>query len=266
MPDVDAVLLDAGGVFVLPNAALLAAVVRAAGGRSEPHLLDRAHYAAVAALDAMYSPDSHDMGAAAVDAGSADGDDPAGTAAALPMGAPQWMDWSRYVSIVARTCGVPDDRMADAVAGLLELFAMPAPMLWNQVVPEAVVALRALAATDLALAVVSNSDGTVEELLRDAAVCQVGEGAGVPVAFVMDSHHVGSAKPDPAIFVAALERLDVAPGRVVHVGDTAHADVDGALAAGITPLHLDPYGDCPYPSGHHAHVRSLTEALAFVAG
>lgn len=242
MPDVDAVLLDAGGVFVLPNASLLAAVVRAAGGRSEPELLGRAHYAAVAAMDAVHQPD------------------------APAMGAPQPMDWSRYVVTVARTCGVPDDRMADAEAGLLELFTMPAPLLWNQVVPEAVVALRALAATDLALAVVSNSDGTVEALLRDVAVCQVGEGAGVPVAFVVDSHHVGSAKPDPAIFAAALERLDVAPERVVHVGDTAHADVDGALAAGITPLHLDPYGDCPYPSGHHAHVRSLADVVALLAG
>jgi putative hydrolase of the HAD superfamily len=228
---VEAVLLDAGGVFVLPNASLLASVVRAAGGRCEPHLLHRAHYAAIAAMDATRTD-----------------------------------DWARYAATVARTCGVPEERLADAVEAMLVLFSAPAPLLWNQVVPEAVAALRALAETDVLLAVVSNSDGTAEALLRDFEVCQVGEGAGVPVRLVVDSHHVGHAKPDPGIFAFALDALGVAPDRVVHVGDTACADVDGALAAGVTPLHLDPHGDCPYPEGHHEHVQSLADVVKLVGG
>lgn len=223
---VDAVFLDAGGVFVLPNASLMAAVVRAAGGRCDLALIERAHYAAVAAVDATRTN-----------------------------------DWARYAAAVARTCGVPDDRLSDAVEGLTVLLTMPAPLLWNQVVHEAVTALRELAEFGVPVAIVSNSDGTVETLLRDVAVCQVGEGAGVPVTLVVDSHHVGFAKPDPGIFAAALDELGVAPERVVHVGDTACADVDGAIAAGVTPLHLDPFGDCPYPEGHHGHVRSLVDLL-----
>jgi putative hydrolase of the HAD superfamily len=68
---------------------------------------------------------------------------------------------------------------------------------------------------------------------------------------------VGHAKPAPEIFRVALEKLGVAADDAVHIGDTAWADVDGARAAGVRPLHLDPFGDCPDPAGEHEHVRSL---------
>ena len=63
--------------------------------------------------------------------------------------------------------------------------------------------------------------------------------------------------------VSALRRstiaLDVpAGGTVLHVGDSLRYDVAGALAAGLQPVHMDPYGFCPAPGGH-PHVRSLAE-------
>ena len=36
----------------------------------------------------------------------------------------------------------------------------------------------------------------------------------------------------------------------------------GALAAGLQPVHMDPYGFCPAPDGH-PHVRSLAERASF---
>jgi putative hydrolase of the HAD superfamily len=63
---------------------------------------------------------------------------------------------------------------------------------------------------------------------------------------------VGVAKPDPAIFAIALEACGVAPERALHIGDTVGADVDGALAAGVHPIHLDPYAFCRDDSHHHA--------------
>ena len=42
-----------------------------------------------------------------------------------------------------------------------------------------------------------------------------------------------AAKPDPAIFRAALERLGVAPADAIHVGDSVEHDVAGARAAGL---------------------------------
>jgi putative hydrolase of the HAD superfamily len=52
----------------------------------------------------------------------------------------------------------------------------------------------------------------------------------------------------------------VAPERVVHIGDAVGADVAGALAAGVRPLHLDPYGFCNDDS--HPHVRDIATVAA----
>ena len=90
--------------------------------------------------------------------------------------------------------------------------------------------------------------------------------APVPVGVVADSTRAGVAKPDPAIFGLALEALGVpASGTVLHVGDSLRSDVDGALAAGLQPVHFDPYGFCPAPDGH-AHARSLGELAQAIAG
>src|SRR5438105_4185147 len=83
------------------------------------------------------------------------------------------------------------------------------------------------AGTGVALAIVSNSDGTLEERLCREGICQVGPGAGVPMAIVIDSDAVGVAKPDPAIFHLAMEATGIAPDRALHVGDTVGADVEG---------------------------------------
>lgn len=226
---VDAVLLDVGGVFLLPDPDKLAPVLHAAGAHPTREQVFRAHYAGTAAMDATRGP-----------------------------------DWPAYRESLCRSLGVTAAAHAETVEALEELFEGGASI-WTAVVPGTVDALRALAATGYALGIVSNADGTIEAMLLDAAICQVGEGAGVPVTVVVDSTVVGISKPDPAIFTAALEELGVAPHRAVHIGDTAYADVEGAHAAGIHPLHLDPYGDCPYPPGHHDHVRSLAEVPAAIA-
>ena len=44
---------------------------------------------------------------------------------------------------------------------------------------------------------------------------------------------VGAAKPDPAVFTAALERRRCEPGEAFHVGDSPDGDVEGALAVGV---------------------------------
>lgn len=43
----------------------------------------------------------------------------------------------------------------------------------------------------------------------------------------------GIAKPEPEIFHAAAEALDVRPAELLHVGDDYHLDVVGALNAGL---------------------------------
>lgn len=52
----------------------------------------------------------------------------------------------------------------------------------------------------------------------------------------------GSAKPDPAIFLAACAALDVAPHDAVYVGDDILLDVQGAQAAGLRAVWLNRTG------------------------
>lgn len=220
---VEAVFLDVGGVFHLPNHHLILDALHRAGVEADPAALDRAHYAGVAAL--VDWPDE--------DSGI----------------------WRAYQEAYCNEVGVPAARLEDAIAELDVAFATKG--MWSRLVPGSVEALRELEAAGVALAIVSNSDGTLEGRLAAEGICQVGPGPGVPVAVVIDSGAVGVAKPDPAIFDIALEATGVSPEAAVHVGDAVGADVAGALAAGVRPVHLDPHGFCGDTS--HPHMRSLGE-------
>jgi putative hydrolase of the HAD superfamily len=136
------------------------------------------------------------------------------------------------------------------------------PAGWQPAIRSSLEALPALAATGVRLAIVSNSDGTVEERLGRAGVAQVGPGPGVALMALIDSGAVGVEKPDPRIFELALTACGVGPEAVVHVGDSRKTDVAGAKAAGIRPLHMDPFELCPDRS--HEHVRSLHEVVEMV--
>ena len=53
------------------------------------------------------------------------------------------------------------------------------------------------------MGVVSNASGQIEAMLR-RGIAQVGPGDHVDMRVIVDSHVVGVAKPDPAIFDHAL--------------------------------------------------------------
>lgn len=225
LPDrVDAVLLDVGGVLVVPDPALLGPVLAAHGGDGSVAAVIRAHYGAMC-----------------------DADD--GLA----------MDWDRYDVRLAERSGVPADRVTDAAEAVRAAFATR--NIWDHELPGTGRALTDLVRSGIRVAVVSNSDGTVERMLAGRGICSVDGRSGARVDLILDSAVVGVAKPDPAIFIRALECLGVAARRAVHVGDMRFADVVGAGAAGVTVLHIDPYADCPDPDGHH-HVRDLADVAA----
>lgn len=57
---------------------------------------------------------------------------------------------------------------------------------------------------------------------------------------VVISGAVGLAKPDPAIFRLAAQRLGVEPGRVMMVGDDLKRDILGAASAGMQTAWVRP--------------------------
>ena len=225
MPTTDgllaAVLLDAGGVLLLPDPAAVREVFAPLDARPDDETCRRAHYASMREVDRI------------------------GRA-----------DWAAVDRVYARVAGVPEDRLDDALP-LIEEVYLRRP--WVPV-PGAMEALMALEAAGLALAVVSNAEGTMERQLAEHRICSVDGRDAARVEVVVDSHVVGVEKPDPRIFAIALDALAVGADRCVHVGDTVHFDVDGARAAGVGPVHVDPYGLCP--EDDHPHVGSLTELAA----
>ena len=104
---------------------------------------------------------------------------------------------------------------------------------WRRVGSGVERALERLRAAGLRLAVVSNSEGTVEAMLKDVGLARYFDA-------ILDSWVVGVAKPDPRIFQLALERVGGRAAEAVMVGDVPSVDVDGARAAGVRAILIDP--------------------------
>ena len=95
--------------------------------------------------------------------------------------------------------------------------------------PEVMDVLASLRDKGYRLAVVSNFDSRLPGILRAV-------GIDTFMDAIIYSSRAGSAKPDPAIFMQALDALGVAPQQALHVGDSVEADVGGAVAAGLAAL------------------------------
>lgn len=221
--EIDAVVLDVGGVLLLPHPERILDAFRASG---VTHAADhgthvRAHYAAMAAYDASgLGPD----------------------------------EWRPYTETFLATLGVPDHELDSALAAMDLVFSGPVPELWALELEDSVAAGRRLNAAGVPLAIVSNADGRIAEALAAAGVAQVGAGPGVELVALVDSGVVGVAKPDPRVFAPALDALGVAASRCVYVGDSVRNDVAGARAAGLHPVRLDPFAGT---GGDHVTVSSL---------
>jgi putative hydrolase of the HAD superfamily len=222
---VEAVLLDVGGVLLIPHPEPVCAALAAAEIPAQASLIEVAHYRGIRALDKAGGPGE---------------------------------ERDTYMRAFVNALAVPDGLVDKAVQALLPVWTGRSLHLWRHPVRGSDEGLLRLAESGIKLAIVSNSDGTVEEGLRSYGVCQVGAGSGVPVLAIVDSFIFGAAKPDPSIFRHAATLLGVKPERALHVGDSLRYDVEGARAAGVRPVHFDPFDLCGRLDGHE-HVRNLAE-------
>jgi putative hydrolase of the HAD superfamily len=118
--------------------------------------------------------------------------------------------------------------------------------------PEAEPVLRELRSRDVRLVVVSNWDVSLHEVLARTGLAALVDGA-------VTSAELGVAKPDPAIFAAALELAGgVAPRHALHAGDSVEVDVAGARTAGLQAVLVRRDGD---PIAGVRTIRSLDGLL-----
>jgi putative hydrolase of the HAD superfamily len=226
-----AVLLDVGGVFLVPTHDRILGAFERAELSPPAGILDRAHYAG---------------------------------ARAFPMTDDAQLDWPTkwrsYLDGYITECGVPDDAREDAHKHLDSEFADAA--LWLRELPGARAGMRALADGGVRLGIISNADGLIGQRLAEAEMLQVGPGIGVPVECVIDSGAVGVMKPDPRIFHLALDAMAINPADAWYVGDMPGIDVVGARAAGLHPVLMDPYEF--HLDADYDRVASLAELAAAV--
>lgn len=224
LPEFDALTLDVGGVFMVPDHDRLDAAFRGAGLAVDRTRFWDGHYLAMHAVDADQSPPE---------------------------------TFGAYVPAFCHHVGLRGPDFDAGVAALGPLFGPSG--LWVEPIAGSLEGIRALHDAGIPMAIVSNADGTAHEMLARAGVCQLGDGPNVPVVAVVDSGALGVAKPDPATFAPALEALGTDPARTLHVGDSVHYDVRGAQAAGMAAAHFDPRRLCR--AEDHPHIAALTDLV-----
>lgn len=221
----DAILFDAGGIFLLPDPTVLGPLLAYHGGDPSIGAHRRAHYAGMAAKSAAGSDER---------------------------------DWGTYNRAYVVAVGVPDDEVELATTVLEQTRNA---YTWRWPIPESLRALEGLRAAGVPMGVVSNASGQIAQVLARSGVCQEGEGPHIPMRVVIDSHVVGVAKPDPRIFDFALVHFaGLERERIAYVGDSVTMDIGGARAAGLYPILLDPHDD--HVGADFRRIRSLEELLA----
>jgi HAD superfamily hydrolase (TIGR01549 family) len=116
--------------------------------------------------------------------------------------------------------------------------------------------LKDLKAQGLKLGLLTNLQSEVNSMCRELGIADY-------LDFTVTSAEVGADKPQPPIFLKALQLAHVNPAEAIHVGDQYQNDVLGARRVGISPILLDradyytEITDCP-------RIHSLSEVSKFV--
>lgn len=139
----------------------------------------------------------------------------------------QW--WRDLVLRVLRRSGVTMDGFDEYFDRLYRHYAKGAAWVCY---PEVEMVLSRLRAHQYHLAVVSNFDSRLPDILRELEIDQY-------LNDIIYSSRAGSAKPDQGIFRLALDRMGVEAAGAIHIGDSVEADVKGARSVGIDSLLID---------------------------
>ena len=129
--------------------------------------------------------------------------------------------WQSFMAKLLSEAGVGDPQpLADWL-----FTEQPKRNLFRKPIEPMIELTNELAARGVVLAVLSNSEGTLAELLTEIGIAS-------PFRVIIDSGRLPFAKPDRRIFDHTLATLGLPDAKPVHIGDSWPADVAAALAVG----------------------------------
>jgi HAD superfamily hydrolase (TIGR01549 family) len=204
--EIDAVLIDAGGVLVDPNWETVASVLGRHGIHADP--------ADLASADPFLKRELDD--------------------AELIRGSTDLMWRERWLARLLRHAGMGmagTDSALDAATDELEAMHLERGI-WEVVAEGVPEALDTLRGAGLRLSLASNAEPLLRRKLAELNLADRFDHLAI-------SGEVGIEKPDPRFFLGAVEALGVAPQRAIHVGDLFEVDVVGARSAGIEAVLVD---------------------------
>jgi putative hydrolase of the HAD superfamily len=150
--------------------------------------------------------------------------------------------WWTFHTYLLQELNAADDAMRDKLIENTQNSAN-----WDQILPGTRDALERLR-QDYALAVISNSDGKIDAVLRRCGIADCFES-------ITDSGTVGVEKPHPKIFEAALQATKAEAHGSLYVGDIYSIDYVGSRNAGMQAVLFDVAG--AYRKNEFPRVESL---------
>jgi putative hydrolase of the HAD superfamily len=137
--------------------------------------------------------------------------------------------WKLFLGGFLDSLGIQDNEIANEMA-----FEWRSARNWTRVASGTTEVLDRLA-DRYELGVISNSDGTMERLLKAIGLSRY-------FRTIVDSGTVGHQKPSLEIFRLALESMSAKPHESVYVGDIYSVDYIGATEAGMKAVLIDELG------------------------
>ncbi len=137
--------------------------------------------------------------------------------------------WWTFYTYLLQELGALDDGMRNTLVENTQKAAN-----WDQILPGTYDILQRIG-RDYPIAVISNSDGKIADVLGRCGIAKC-------FRCITDSGIVGSEKPHPAIFHAALQEMQAQAAESLYVGDVYAIDFVGAQNAGMEAVLFDVAG------------------------
>lgn len=155
--------------------------------------------------------------------------------------------WTHYYDSALAELGIASAERGDIVLRIYDKLSQPQGYgLYPDVIP----VLERLAGEGYTLALISNWEAWGAELVEFLGISRY-----FPTQAL--SGCVGVEKPDPEIFRMALEQADMAPERVLFIGDIVQLDIEPAEAVGMQAVLIDRHAE--RSNTDPACIRSLHE-------